>query len=673
MLAAGTAAASVPITAFGPTGDVHVDFPTYVAPSAYEQDSVPSARVEPVGDVNGDGRADLGMAISGGDPWVTAAWIPFTPVGTSAASVEDPDWAGLRIDGAQGQITGLAGVGDVNGDGFGDVALAATGQEGGAWIVFGAPSPGSVDVRDLGDRGMTISGARPCSTGGGGNLWTGTYARGSSIAAIGDHNADGRADLALCGDDAIHVVYTPERPAGASIDVSTPNGRSGRVTFPMEHGNVFMAALDDTDGDGRSALVAGWSDEHRDARVSGVRVPQPGESLAIEEAKTFSLTADGAYVESLVAFSDHNADGRDDIMLSLSGGWGRTVMVAFTPPPGTERALLPLDPAAAQQVESIGNGPADVGDQDGDGRPDHGFEGGLRLSSNGAHVSIDQNLPECVTLRSLGPNTSLALCRREYKVASALPDVNGDGKPEIVAIHTDPLPAEPGVSRATWRLDVFFSAATPVAQAIAPPVALPDGSVGFTGEFLTAPNGPLKTLGALPTIEVTDAAGRTASAAGSLVDAGAAGSTKATVLADAKALSLAAGQTYRYRMALENGRGLVGRTATATFVYRPPTTGTPAQRGRRLLGTRRADRLRGTAFADTIRGRAGADLLLGLAGDDRLDGGPGRDLLRAGPGRDTVLAADRARDVVDCGPGIDTAVADRADRLVRCERVTRRR
>jgi hypothetical protein len=43
-----------------------------------------------------------------------------------------------------------------------------------------------------------------------------------------------------------------------------------------------------------------------------------------------------------------------------------------------------------------------------------------------------------------------------------------------------------------------------------------------------------------------------------------------------------------------------------------------------------------------------------------------------GPGRDRILAKDGTRESVDCGPGRDTVVADRKDRLRRCERVKRR-
>lgn len=101
----------------------------------------------------------------------------------------------------------------------------------------------------------------------------------------------------------------------------------------------------------------------------------------------------------------------------------------------------------------------------------------------------------------------------------------------------------------------------------------------------------------------------------------------------------------------------------------------------RLYGDAGADRLSGGAGNDRVRGGAGDDQLFGAAGNDLLDGGPGNEVISAGLGADHVVAAagsdrinvrDRRRDVVNCGAGRDSVTADRVDRLLNCERVTRR-
>jgi RTX calcium-binding nonapeptide repeat (4 copies) len=73
------------------------------------------------------------------------------------------------------------------------------------------------------------------------------------------------------------------------------------------------------------------------------------------------------------------------------------------------------------------------------------------------------------------------------------------------------------------------------------------------------------------------------------------------------------------------------------------------------------DQLTGGAAFDALVGRSGDDVLRSLGERDRLRGGRGADRLVGGKGRDEV----------DCGAGRrDEALADRRDRVTRCERVT---
>lgn len=694
-------AGSVPINPFGRPGDLHLDFPTYLSGAAGSGD-LPTASVRPVGDVDGDGRADLAVALSSFDTaWETTTWVTFLPAAAPwTADVGGPGWAGLRIVGAGTSTSGIAGVGDVNEDGYGDVALTSFT---GTWVVFGGPVSRTVDVRDLGDEGFTIVGARSCGVSSGGSVWTGSLTRSTAVVGVGDQNGDGRSDLALCDARAVRIVYPPPDPAGAVVDLDSGSDASASIRAGTDVSNLAIATAGDGDGDGRAELVVGWSARGGGAHVLGLPAPAPGTELTLGEARSlpraFELVAGHAWLESLDAVGDHDGDGRGDVSLSVIDPTARRRLVAYAPAPGTRGALLPLTPTTGRELRSWASQAVDVGDQDGDGRPDVAYGADVELSSGGI-VSIDQRLPECVTLEQFG-SAHLAMCTLEHEVAGVLPDANGDGKPELVAVHADPLPLAAGARRATWRLDVFHSALAPVPQAVEPPVARPDGAIDFAGAFLTAPNGPTRTLAARATVQVTDDAGRTTTAEGDLVDAGAAGTTRAAVRADAGALGLVPGGTYTFRMAMENGRGLTGTTAASSFVYRPPGDGPLPARPAELpitgpspatpRGTARAVRLVGTARADVLRGRGGDDVLLGRSGPDRLDGGPGRDRLdgglgddrlvggpgrdrlRGGPGRDRLLAADGVRDVVDCGRGRDAAVVDRRDRVAGCERVTRRR
>lgn len=68
----------------------------------------------------------------------------------------------------------------------------------------------------------------------------------------------------------------------------------------------------------------------------------------------------------------------------------------------------------------------------------------------------------------------------------------------------------------------------------------------------------------------------------------------------------------------------------------------PRQRGKRIVGTNRKESFKGTRGPDVIRARGGADKI-------KVRGG--------------------GRDVVNCGKGKDTVIADKRDKLRRCEKV----
>ncbi len=96
----------------------------------------------------------------------------------------------------------------------------------------------------------------------------------------------------------------------------------------------------------------------------------------------------------------------------------------------------------------------------------------------------------------------------------------------------------------------------------------------------------------------------------------------------------------------------------------------PPVRGRRIIGSQKADYLPGGGGSDVIEGRGGNDTILGGAGNDKLyggagndviDGGSGSDHIYGGPGSDTIRATDGMKDWVDCGTGRDRAYVDRVD------------
>jgi hypothetical protein len=143
-------------------------------------------------------------------------------------------------------------------------------------------------------------------------------------------------------------------------------------------------------------------------------------------------------------------------------------------------------------------------------------------------------------------------------------------------------------------------------------------------------------------------------------------------------------------------RVLVPIALTVLVLAAPTGGGASACPSARLVGTAGADSLNGSSKGeridalggdDVVAGNAGDDCVFGGDGDDHLEGGFGRDLLdggagddligggqevsviRAGSGNDRISSSNGVADSVDCGSGTDRVVADRSDRLHRCETI----
>ncbi|MHB1243330.1 MAG: hypothetical protein ACYC1P_08035 [Gaiellaceae bacterium] len=125
----------------------------------------------------------------------------------------------------------------------------------------------------------------------------------------------------------------------------------------------------------------------------------------------------------------------------------------------------------------------------------------------------------------------------------------------------------------------------------------------------------------------------------------------------------------------------VGSVRARSEATEPVFLGPPKPKGRRIVGTSRAEYLPGGGGDDRILGRGGSDTLVGGAGDDHLDGGAGNDYidggqgedrLLGGDGSDTLLAADGEPDRIGCGAGNDRVIGDASDIVAAdCEQVTR--
>jgi hypothetical protein len=194
-------------------------------------------------------------------------------------------------------------------------------------------------------------------------------------------------------------------------------------------------------------------------------------------------------------------------------------------------------------------------------------------------------------------------------------------------------------------------------------------NAGFTGTdsfTFTANDGSVDSAPATATINVTGPGDREDEACANPII----GTRLADVLNGTPAGDLIVGRRGNDRMFGRGGddclEGEGGRDRMFGGSGRDDVDGGPGNDVGR--GNRGRDRIDGGRGRDRLSGDGGNDRIDGARGGDRIDATGGRDRVFGGNGNDRIDAEDGKRDRVDCGRGRDTVIADRKDRLERCER-----
>lgn len=273
---------------------------------------------DPDADVDGDGVPNAADECPG-----TPSGAPVKPNGCAqnAAPLSE---ANVRF--APGfQPSAVASAGDVNADGRDDLIVGnAAGGE--AHVVYGAASMTTVDLSNLGSGGFRIRRA------GGAGAADGL---GQAVGAAGDVNGDGRDDVIVGapttsrGQDGAnagraYVVFGPASPADVDVDVLAGKGFRIDGAVGGDEAGRSVAGAGDVNGDGRDDVIV--SARPGAQIVYGSSVPADVD-LAAPGTSGFRIGTAGASAKQVATAGDFNADGRDDVIVTLSDGTGQAYVV----------------------------------------------------------------------------------------------------------------------------------------------------------------------------------------------------------------------------------------------------------------------------------------------------------------------------------------------------------
>jgi len=442
--------------------------------SGYPSGFVPGATIETnqadadlgqtvvdAGDLNGDGFDDVAVGAPFYDLGETDEGIVlvFNGSANGLPAVLSQASASALIQGNQASLhlgTAIAGAGDVNGDGYGDllVGAPALGSGGTALLYLGSatgipasssPANASAAVTsDLAGAGL-----------------------GAVVAGIGDVNGDGFADIAIGAPnyDSLHgggAVFVFDGSLAGIGSGSTVTASAKLVGGQAQIGfGSTLAGAGDVNGDGYSDLAVGVPEYSNGQESEGAVLVFQGSATGIASGSLASANTriesnlanvslgQGGGAGGIAGAGDFNGDGYDDLVIGDTelGAGGGGVLLYLGGPSGIPNGSVATASASSTSNGALGASVAGVGDINGDGLADVGVGAPLQVRSGHEGVA-GLILGNSALVFLPGGVESPQSSPTFFSYALAGADVNGDGYSDLLVgapLYSDPESEEGAV------------------------------------------------------------------------------------------------------------------------------------------------------------------------------------------------------------------------------------
>ncbi|TAF68374.1 MAG: DUF4347 domain-containing protein, partial [Oscillatoriales cyanobacterium] len=337
-----------------------------------------------------------------GGTWEIVQQIPPSPQKPQLALTETSlkTYSGIlglapKVDFATGTSPFSVSIGDINGDGKPDLAVAN----------FNSYSA-SILLNTTATNATTPTFAPKVD-----------FATGNSprSVSIGDINGDGKPDLAV----ANRSSYSASILLNTTATNATTPTFAPKVDFATGS-NPYSVSIGDINGDGKPDLaVANYNDSTASILLNTTATNATTPTFA---TKVDFTTGSNPYS---VSIGDINGDGKPDLAVANRSSNSASILLNTT-------ATNATTPTFAPKVDfTTGTGPfsVSIGDINGDGKPDLAV---ANLNSNSASILLNTTATNATT-PTFATKVDFTTGSNPFSVS--IGDINGDGKPDLAVAN----------------------------------------------------------------------------------------------------------------------------------------------------------------------------------------------------------------------------------------------